>query len=205
MIPASESESALSTMNPLACAGFVVAAFLFSGAAHVLWLRSRLSLKCALPLDFGLSVQGKRIFGDHKMLRGFVVIVPATGASFGLLSAFAREYLPSAAAQVWSLSPWHYAVLGCWAGFGFMAGELPNSFIKRRLSIPPGGAASGSILRTSLFLADHLDSIVGMLLALNLIVTVPLVTWLAVIVVGIAIHCGFSALLFVCGVKERIL
>jgi len=203
MIPASAFESALLTPNPLACAGFVIAAFVASGAAQVLWLRSRLSMKCGFPLDCGVSIGGKRIFGDHKMLRGFVVIVPATGVVFGLFSVVLREYAPLIESQLWGLTPWQYAALGCWAGFGFMAGELPNSFVKRRLSIPPGAAPAGPLFRTLVFVADHLDSIVGMLLALSVMVTVPLLTWLSVIGVGLGIHCGFSALLCVCGVKER--
>ncbi|NJN45291.1 MAG: hypothetical protein HC808_00970 [Candidatus Competibacteraceae bacterium] len=36
-------------------------------------------------------------------------------------------------AGLWHLSPGQLFLLGCWGGFWFMAGELPNSFCKRRL------------------------------------------------------------------------
>jgi hypothetical protein len=35
--------------------------------------------------------------------------------------------------------------LGVCAGFGFMAGELPNSFVKRQLGIRPGERYASSL------------------------------------------------------------
>ena len=65
------------TPDPLACAAFLTAAFILAGIAHVFWLRSKTSEQFGIPLDGGLTFAGKRIFGDHKMLRGFMVISPA--------------------------------------------------------------------------------------------------------------------------------
>ena len=64
-----------------------------------------------------------------------------------------------------------------------MAGELPNSFIKRQLDIAPGQASRGSFAYAAQFAIDRLDSIAGMLLALRLVVPVP---WRTVAVVVIA-------------------
>ena len=186
-----------------ACAFFIIAAFILSGAAHVLWLRSAASQRLAFPIDCGLSLGGKRIFGDHKMVRGFIVIVPATAAAFFLLSVVLRNAAPALAAQLWMRTPWNYAVVGLWAGFGFMAGELPNSFIKRRLEVPPGGLAEHSWIRSICLVADRVDSIFGALMAMNLFVSVPAMTWIYVIVAGAGIHWMFSAVLFACGVKQR--
>jgi len=178
-------------------------AFILSGAAHVLWLRSAASQRLALPIDFGLTFGGRRIFGDHKMLRGFVVIIPATGIAFLLLFTLIRSAAPAFAAQLWTLTPWHYALLGAWAGLGFIAGELPNSFIKRRLAIPPGGLPLDPTVRLLCLIVDRIDSIVGMLLALSLVVSMPPLTWMIVVLVGVGIHWAFSVALFALGVKER--
>src|SRR5207253_10600407 len=126
---AATSFSSKTRMTPaLVCALFIIAAFILSGAAHALWLRSAASQRFAFPIDCGLSLGGKRIFGDHKMFRGFIVIVPDTEPAFLMLSVVLGNAAPALAAQLWMLTPWNYAVVGLWAGFGFMAGELPNSF-----------------------------------------------------------------------------
>ncbi|HUJ25422.1 MAG TPA: hypothetical protein VLW85_05355 [Myxococcales bacterium] len=36
---------------------------------------------------------------------------------------------------LWVIAP----VLGGYLGFGFVGGELPNSFLKRQLDVAPGG------------------------------------------------------------------
>ena len=203
MTLASTSNSGSAAAEPLACAVFIVAAFILSGAAHVLWLRSAASMRFSFPIDCGLSLRGKRIFGDHKMSRGFVVIVPATGAAFLMLYVFVRTAAPAFAAQLWSAAPWQYAAFGLWAGFGFMAGELPNSFVKRRLEIPPGRLPAHPSARSVCLVADRVDSILGMLGALSVVVSVPTLTWIYVILVGAGIHWTFSVVLFALGVKER--
>src|SRR2546428_13320390 len=161
MTLASTSNSGSAAAEPLACAVFIVVAFILSGAAHVLWLRSAASMRFSFPIDCGLSLRGKRIFGDHKMSRGFVVIVPATGAAFLMLYVFVRTAAPAFAAQLWSAAPWQYAAFGLWAGFGFMAGGLPNLFVKRRAEVLPGRLPPRPPARSGFLVADRVDCILG--------------------------------------------
>ena len=203
MIPESASEAIRFTPDPLACAAFLTAAFVPAGIAHVFWLRSKTSEQFGIPLDGGLTFAGKRIFGDHKMLRGFMVISPAAGVSFALLFLVVGFAAPESARLLWPLPVWQYAVIGSLAGLGFMAGELPNSFVKRRLGIHPAAPPANTFARAALFLADRLDSILGMMVVLSLVVPVPPWTWVYVIVTGIGLHWIFSAVLFAFGVKER--
>ena len=56
----------------------------------------------------------------------------------------------------------------CWgalAGAGYVAGELPNSFVKRRLDISPGGAAQGGLWLV-FWTVDQVDSVIGVLVFL---------------------------------------
>ena len=190
-------------LHPVACGLFLVTAFTLSGLAHTAWLAAPRSRRFAVPLDGGRVLGGRRIFGDHKTVRGLLVMVPATGVSFALLAALLAAGPGIAASGLWPLSPAAYSLLGTWAALGFMAGELPNSFIKRRLGIPPGAAARGRRLRAVCLVADRLDSSVGMLLALALVVPVSWPICLFVLIAGPLVHAAFSVALFRLRVKAR--
>jgi hypothetical protein len=110
---------------------------------------------------------------------------------------------PDSLSSLWSLSIAGYAALGAVAGLGFMVGELPNSFVKRQLDIAPGQAPGGSFATIVCFIADRVDSILGMLVALSVVVPVPAMMWLYVLLIGPGIHFAFSALLYRLGVKPR--
>jgi hypothetical protein len=190
------------TVDPLTCAIFLVIAFTLAGLVHTIWLRSRLSQRFRIPLDLGGTFRGKRILGDNKTLRGFMVIVPAAACSFLILGTIVSSY-PDFSSRLWALSPDSYAFLGLVAGFGFMIGELPNSFIKRQLGIRPGGAPVKTGAKVLFFALDRFDSIVGMLLAISLIVPTPWRLWLYVALLGPCVHWLFSVILYWYGVKER--
>ncbi|MBA2303213.1 MAG: CDP-archaeol synthase [Acidobacteria bacterium] len=190
----------MTRVDPQAASVFVLVAFTLAGAAQTAWFAAPLSRAFAIPLDRGLRVRGRRIFGANKTVRGFVVMVPAAALAFVLLAALAAD---AARAWLWPVAlPW-YALLGAWAGFGFMAGELPNSFLKRQLDIGPGSAPRGAVAATLHFLLDRLDSGVGMLVALSLAVEVPWLTWVYVLTAGPFIHWTFSLLMFRLGLKQR--
>jgi CDP-2,3-bis-(O-geranylgeranyl)-sn-glycerol synthase len=189
-------------VDPIACAAFLIVALTAAGVAQTAWFKSALSSKLAIPLDGGRTLFGRPIFGPNKTWKGFAVMVPACGLAFGVLGAVATGAL-KAGPRLWALSPWQYAGLGAIAGVGFMAGELPNSFVKRRLEIPPGGAPRGAWARWVSFIADRLDSILGMLAAVTLAVPLSWQAWLLVLGVGPLIHWLFSVALYVLGVKTR--
>ena len=189
--------------DPLHCGLFLILAFTLAGLLHSLWLKNRLSQALAIPIDGGRMFRGRRIFGENKTVRGFVVMIPAAALAFAFLAAlisFPQGVPPS---TLWQLTPAGYAALGAWAGLGFMAGELPNSFVKRQLGILPGQAPTAGLTRSICFTIDHVDSIVGMLVAVTVAVHTPLTTWLWVLVLGPSIHLLFSWWLFRLGVKRR--
>ena len=84
-----------------------------------------------------------------------------------------------------------------------MIGELPNSFIKRQLGIAPGEAADGPWSRRLFAVVDRLDSAVGGLLLVSLLVPLPWQTWLLMLLIGPIVHALFSVLLYALGVKKR--
>lgn len=189
-------------LSPVACAAFLIAAFTIGGACHTAWLATPGSRRFAIPLDGGLTLGGRRLLGDNKTIRGFIVMVPATSLAFMVLAALLST-LTGEMKGLWPLSPTGYALLGAWGALGFMAGELPNSFIKRQLGIRPGEAAEGRLTAPLFFLVDRLDSSLGLMLALSFAVPVPLGIWILVGLVGPALHGLFSVALFRLGAKAR--
>jgi CDP-2,3-bis-(O-geranylgeranyl)-sn-glycerol synthase len=187
-------------VDPAAAALFILAAFTLAGAAQTAWFAAPQSRAFALPLDGGATLRERRIFGSNKTLRGFVVMVPAAGFAFAALAALASD---AARHLLWPMPLAGYGLLGAWSGVGFMAGELPNSFVKRQLDIAPGEAPHGRAATIAHFVFDRLDSGIGMLAAMSLAVEVPVLTWAYVLLFGPFIHWSFSAVMFRLGLKRR--
>jgi CDP-archaeol synthase len=91
------------------------------------------------PLDCGVRVRGRRLFGDNKTWRGAIVMFLGVLAAALLLSLWPWywHHLPDG---IQDAGPWIYGTL---LGLGVVLGELPNSFIKRRLDIAPGTQRRG--------------------------------------------------------------
>jgi len=189
------------SLDAAACALFLLVAVSLAGFCQSLWLASPAARAFAAPIDGGRRFRGRRVFGENKTWRGVVVMAPATGAAFAIVAAA----IPggATAAGLWPLTFVQYAVLGAWAGLGFMAGELPNSFLKRQFDVAPGCSPARDAWRQLSFVVDRLDSIAGLMLALVSVVSVPAMTWAYVAVIGPMVHFAFSALVFALGGKGR--
>jgi cell division protein FtsW (lipid II flippase) len=184
---------------------FVVVAMSLAGIAHVLWLKSRWSKYFGQPLDGGLTLRGRRIFGENKMLRGLMVMPFAAASTFFFLGG-AREQFPSwLAAGTWDLTPSEYALLGLACGLAFMISELPNSFLKRQLDVPLGEAPRQIWLKPFCFVLDRCDSTFGVMLVMAIALPISGETWFWVFVLGPVSHAVFSALLHRFGEKARAL
>jgi len=93
----------------------------------------------AVPVDFGKSIGGKRIFGDHKTWRG-VICALAVGTGIALLQWWLYKF-----SWAMELSLLDYKFVNLWAfalllSGGCVAGDLVAAFIKRRLDLPPGAS-----------------------------------------------------------------
>ena len=86
------------------------------------------------PLDGGARWRGRRLFGDNKTWRGAVVMITGIVAATLLMSLWDWWWgrLPDG---IRDAGPVVYGLL---LGAGVVVGELPNSFLKRRLDVPPG-------------------------------------------------------------------
>jgi hypothetical protein len=173
---------------------FVCLAVTTAGVLQVLWLRSPASRRFLQPVDFGRTLRGRRLFGDNKAWRGFLGMVPASAVAF---PAWALVLDP------WDLSLPGYAGLGALCGLGFMAAELPNSFVKRQLDVPPGEAPERPLWRRVGWVVDRFDSLLGGLAAIACVVPMSAAVWLGCLLVGPGVHASLSWALYKAGVKRR--
>ena len=86
------------------------------------------------PIDFGIKIKGKPLFGKHKTIGGFL---------FGILMALVAGYLQFLLyPRLKNICFIDYRAL--WGnlsflmGLGAMTGDLAKSFFKRRLNLAPG-------------------------------------------------------------------
>ncbi len=84
-----------------------------------------------------------------------------------------------------------------------MAGELPNSFLKRQLGVAPGASPERTWAAIFTFVFDRFDSLIGLLASAAIFVATPWQLWLILLVGGSFVHWLFSVLLYFFGVKKR--
>lgn len=89
-----------------------------------------------VPLDGGLKLAGKPLVGKSKSLRS-LVLYTASSTMVSLVFHALAPYTP-ALAWVYLTNPF---VLGPLISISYLAGEILNSFVKRRLGIPPSGSS----------------------------------------------------------------
>jgi CDP-diglyceride synthetase len=149
------------------------------------------------PLDGGATLRGRRLFGDNKTWRGAIVIVVGVVLAAALLSLWPWywHHLPDG---IQDAGPWVYGVL---LGLGVVTGELPNSFLKRRLGVAPGTQrrSAGGLL---LSLYDQADFVLAVWLLL-----LPLwamAWWQAAFVFAVvtAVHLVINVVGYAIGARE---
>jgi CDP-diacylglycerol--serine O-phosphatidyltransferase len=139
----------------------LIAPVVAAGLAHQVARARGLLPALTRSLDDALF-GGWLLFGANKTLRGFVVVPVACALAFALEPALVGPG-PLHAALPGATSPAALLVRGFVVGLAYVAGELPNSFVKRRLGIAPGAQAARA--RAFFFALDHLDSAAACALA----------------------------------------
>lgn len=89
------------------------------------------------PIDMGLSFRGRRVFGDHKTLRGFIFGI------FGGILVGAMQFIVKDIDFFASISIVEYTLplaltIGASFGFAALIADSIESFFKRQIGIAPG-------------------------------------------------------------------
>ncbi len=168
-------------------------------AIHRGWL-GRLA---GAPLDCGMTLHGRRLFGDNKTLRGLATMVGAT-IGFVLVEAVLSRHTDwgrrLSLVDFDRVSP---LLWGALLGGGYVVGELPNSFVKRRLDVAPGAAAPGG-LAALFWLFDQVDSLVGVLALMSVVWVPPFAIVVLLAGMTLCVHPALALVMVALGLKHRV-
>lgn len=175
---------------------------LLAALGHGLCLKYDLLRSLRKPLDFAVSFRGKRLFGDNKTWRGLVVqLVLCTlgGAIQGWLQkgGFIPHWLRFL--DYTEAGP----LIGFLLGLGMTLGELPNSFLKRRLDIPPG-QRKGGLLGILFLVFDQVDLTLGIWFFFFYLVKPPALLVIWSLVLTLALHLSVSGLGYILKMRKTL-
>lgn len=173
----------------------------------MVFTKTNLYHKHKVPIDGGRVLRdGKRIFGNNKTWIGFlsmIVFCTFFQLLYGLfcnvanLNSYGDVYLVYDNTVAFNL------LFGSMTGLIYMLFELPNSFIKRRLSIREGKTEKGWIGRF-FFLFDQIDSLIGVMFLLYLYSDITLMKYLVYVLLGGVTHLVINFFLYVVKVRKNI-
>jgi len=128
------------------------------------------------PLDSYQKINGKRIFGDHKTIRGLI---------FGLILGV-----------ITSLIIHQSILLGFILSLGALGGDSIKSFLKRQVNISEG---------KSWFPFDQIDYIIGGLICSVLIIKLPFSYYVVIFILYFLLHLIITAIGYLLGFKKEII
>lgn len=178
-------------MSPMPQLFFLIAVLVCAGATNMVFVKAHGGARLR-PIDGGMVLRdGKRLFGDNKTWRGFFGMIAASAvwlAIAGWLAAIFPAIRHLSLIPFEELTtPFNVWFFGAVWGLAYVVAELPNSFLKRRIDIPPGKNARG--FKGFLFLVlDQADSVIACVLVLPLFTSITWLDAFMLIVLGSIAH-----------------
>ena len=180
---------------------WMITPVLVAGLGQVVVLKSGVLSRLAKPIDRGAQWRGKPLLGPRKTWRGVIVMT-----TLSALVAAGQAEAVRRSEGLRAISPFDYERINPWLlgfalGLGYCLAELPNSFVKRRLDIPPAG--TGKEWAWLQYLLDQADSVVGCLVALRAFYRASWMETGLAFAAGLAVHVGVDQLMHAWGIKRR--
>lgn len=164
-----------------------------AGLIFILILKRDHLKQLNVPVDFGISLNNKRLFGVNKTWRGVLVYVVISIVVCYSLAWF-TNYYPEVIHPIYRLNPF---VIGLVFSVSYVGGELMNSFVKRQLDIAPG--ESGYLAQG---IVDNVDGMIVTALVLVFLFEISVLSIMIAIVVGLVLHLGTDVMMRRIGLKE---
>ena len=171
---------ALTLLLPITAAGLTLIVCMRKG-----WLR-----KLDVPLDGGIRFGGRPLIGISKSLRSLVIYLVVATAVTGILHLVAP--ISGAVATVYLTNP---LILGPANTLAYLAGEVVNSFVKRRLGIETSGTVKNRTAARVQAIFDNLDGVLASGLLMILVFRVQGEVLVVAFFLAIATHLSTDALM----------
>lgn len=185
------------TMSPL----------ILAGISNMIFTKTSFYKKYKYPIDgYKTTKGGSRIFGDNKTWIGFVSMVMfycIFQVGCGMVCNTLKLNHYNELYNIYENSLVFNLIFGILAGLVYMLLELPNSFIKRRISIPSGRTVGGfkGIL---FFIIDQVDSLLGVMLLLMLFSNIGYFGYFRYLMVGALTHIFINSVLYILKVRKNL-
>jgi hypothetical protein len=161
----------------------VLVPLIFTSSLHMVLVKKHYLESLNIPV-------WKNGFGENKTWRGFLV-VPLINGLFSMMLA------PALYSQSWD----HFLV-GYALGLCYLIAELPNSYLKRKAGIVPGGHAHSN--KIFFFALDKTDSALGVTLGYYFLSDISISMAIALFLVNSITHALVALLLVRLKIKSSI-
>ena len=94
-------------------------------------------------------------------------------------------------------------IAGSFLGLGYSLGELPTSFLKRRLSMPAGKQEKG-VKGVFFYSLEQIDSVIGALIIAQFLVPLNITANSLLFITGVAFHLALDLVLYFRGYKTNL-
>jgi len=146
--------------------------------------------KLNVPIDGGKSLFGKRIFGEHKTVRGLLIGTLA-GIFIVAVQYAAVNFFELPFAHLHSLT--EFLLFGALSGFGALMGDAIESFFKRQIGIGSG---------RPFIPFDQIDYILGFLLCTELLISWKWQEVVFLLLCGAVLNPLINFLSYLTGIKK---
>ncbi|MBF0225395.1 MAG: CDP-archaeol synthase [Desulfobacterales bacterium] len=165
---------------------------IFGGVLHMLAVKKDWLPSLKIPVY-------KPLFGANKTLRGFILM-----PIFSVLGAIFIKIIFELGNWVGTIdfNDISFIYFGLILGFVYVLAELPNSYIKRRMGIPPGGASEKH--KYFFVFLDKSDSAIGVILLGIFFYHVPIMTAVTMFIMGPVISLLVTSTLYKLRLKENL-
>lgn len=180
---------------------------ILAGISNMVWCKLPVMKWANLPMDRELVLaDGKRLFGKNKTWKGFFGMIFFNIIWQVLIGLLLNFTPPLEALNLIYLHETNNLstnfVVGFWLGLAYVAFELPNSWLKRRLDIAPGKTASNP-LKWIFIIIDQIDSLLGCALVIAWFVPISLPLYLAFVALGGLTHLVINQGLYVLKLRRN--
>lgn len=179
--------------------------FVLAGLIHIAIIKyGFLKSFARIQLDGGAKISGQPIFGQNKTLRGAVIVILSTMLFFMLEGIAARHSSFIARLAIVDIDVVPSIGWGALLGVGCILGELPNSFLKRRLKIEPGAESRNGFLKAFFWVMDQIDSLLGVIILARFYWKPSLRVLIMLFGIAIVIHPIGAAIMVRLGLKRTV-